>query len=446
MVESKKDKPGFRVQRECPLAIHWKDERLMDKLLVKGRKRLVGEVMISGAKNAAVAVLPAAIMAGGKSVLENLPNIEDVSCICHTIEKLGGRCIHKDKHTIEIDCSMGIDFKATFEEVQKIRASYYFLGALLARYKKAEVAMPGGCNFGKRPIDLHLKGFRALGATVEEECGFVRAYADKLVGASIYMDQVSVGATINIMLAATLAEGITTIENAAKEPHVVDTANYLNMMGANIKGAGTDVIRIKGVEKLNGAQYAIIPDQIEAGTYMIAAAITGGDVLVKNIIPKHMDSLTAKLEEMNVKLEEGDDSIRVMANQPLRSVNVKTMSYPGFPTDLQPQMAALLSICKGTSVITENVWDNRYQYMDELRKLGALVDINGRIATIEGIPHYQGATVEAPDLRAGAAMILAALAAEGTSQINGVRYIDRGYEDVEEKFNALGANIQRISE
>lgn len=416
----------------------------MEKLLVKGRKRLVGEVMISGAKNAAVAVLPAAIMAGGKSVLENLPNIEDVSCICNTIEKLGGKCIHRDKHTIEIDCSEGIDYSATFEEVQRIRASYYFLGALLARYKKAEVAMPGGCNFGKRPIDLHLKGFRALGATVEEECGFVRAYADKLVGAPIYMDQVSVGATINIMLAATMAEGVTTIENAAKEPHVVDTANYLNMMGANIKGAGTDVIRIIGVEKLKGAQYAIIPDQIEAGTYMIAAAITGGDVLVKNIIPKHMDSLTAKLVEMNVKMEEGDDSIRVMANKPLRGVNVKTMSYPGFPTDLQPQMAALLSVCNGTSIITENVWDNRYQYIEELCKLGAQVDINGRVATIQGIPHYQGAKVEATDLRAGAAMILAALAAEGTTQIDGVRYIDRGYEDVETKLSALGADIQRV--
>ncbi len=416
----------------------------MEKLLIKGKKRLVGEVMISGAKNAAVAVLPAAIMAGGKSVLENLPNIEDVSCICQTIEKLGGRCIHKDKHTIEIDCAEGIDYCATFEEVQKIRASYYFLGALLARYKKAEVAMPGGCNFGKRPIDLHLKGFRALGATVIEECGCVRAYADKLVGASIYMDQVSVGATINIMLAATMAEGITTIENAAKEPHVVDTANYLNMMGANIKGAGTDVIRIIGVKKLTGAQYTIIPDQIEAGTYMIAAAITGGDVLVKNIIPKHMDSLTAKLEEMKVKLEEGDDSIRVMACKPLRGINVKTMSYPGFPTDLQPQMAALLSICKGTSVITENVWENRYQYIEELRKLGALVEVNGRIATIQGIPQYQGTFVEATDLRAGAAMILAALAAEGTTQIAGVRYIDRGYEDVEFKLRALGANIERV--
>ena len=419
----------------------------MDKLIVQGRKRLVGEVNISGAKNAAVAVIPAAIMAEGVSVLENLPRIEDVNNLCHTIEKLGGTCTYWDNgHTLKIDCDKGTAHCATFEEVQKIRASYYFLGAMLARYKKAEVALPGGCNFGVRPIDLHLKGFRALGATVEEGNGMVRAYADRLVGTSIYMDQVSVGATINIMLAASMAEGVTTIENAAKEPHVVDTANYLNMMGANIKGAGTDVIRIKGVEKLHGAQYTIIPDQIEAGTYMIAAAITGGDVLVKNIIPKHMDSLTAKLDEMNVTIEEHDDSIRVTANRPLHCANVKTMSYPGFPTDLQPQIAALLSVCQGQSVITENVWDNRYQYIDELRKMGAQVQIDGRIARIDGIPRLTGANVSATDLRAGAAMILAALAAEGESVIDGVKYIDRGYEEVEHKFNALGADITRVSE
>lgn len=417
----------------------------MDKLIVQGRKRLVGEVNISGAKNAAVAVIPAAIMAEGVSVLENLPRIEDVNNLCHTIEKLGGTCTYLDNgHTLKIDCDKGTAHCATFEEVQKIRASYYFLGAMLARYKKAEVALPGGCNFGVRPIDLHLKGFRALGATVEEGNGMVRAYADRLVGTSIYMDQVSVGATINIMLAASMAEGVTTIENAAKEPHVVDTANYLNMMGANIKGAGTDVIRIKGVEKLHGAQYTIIPDQIEAGTYMIAAAITGGDVLVKNIIPKHMDSLTAKLDEMNVTIEEHDDSIRVTANRPLHCTNVKTMSYPGFPTDLQPQIAALLSVCQGQSVITENVWDNRYQYIDELRKMGAQVQIDGRVARIDGIPRFHGANVTATDLRAGAAMILAALAAEGESVIDGVKYIDRGYEEVEHKFNALGANITRV--
>ena len=419
----------------------------MDKLIVQGRKRLVGEVNISGAKNAAVAVIPAAIMAEGVSVLENLPRIEDVNNLCHTIEKLGGTCTYLDNgHTLKIDCDKGTAHCATFEEVQKIRASYYFLGAMLARYKKAEVALPGGCNFGVRPIDLHLKGFRALGATVEEGNGMVCAYADRLVGTSIYMDQVSVGATINIMLAASMAEGVTTIENAAKEPHVVDTANYLNMMGANIKGAGTDVIRIKGVEKLHGAQYTIIPDQIEAGTYMIAAVITGGDVLVKNIIPKHMDSLTAKLDEMNVTIEEHDDSIRVTANRPLHCANVKTMSYPGFPTDLQPQIAALLSVCQGQSVITENVWDNRYQYIDELRKMGAQVQIDGRIARIDGIPRLTGANVSATDLRAGAAMILAALAAEGESVIDGVKYIDRGYEEVEHKFNALGADITRVSE
>ncbi|MBR4015586.1 MAG: UDP-N-acetylglucosamine 1-carboxyvinyltransferase [Anaerotignum sp.] len=416
----------------------------MDKLVVNGRKRLVGEVAISGAKNAAVAVIPAAVMAKGVSVLENLPDIEDVKSLCHTIEKMGGKCKYLDKHTLEIDCSADMDYRATFEEVQKMRASYYLLGALLARYGKAEVAMPGGCNFGKRPIDLHLKGFRALGATVVEEDGMVKAYADKLVGTSIYMDQVSVGATINVMLAATMAEGVTTIENAAKEPHVVDTANYLNMMGANIKGAGTDVIRIKGVSELKGAQYTIIPDQIEAGTYMIAAAITGGDVLIKNIIPKHMDSLTAKLDEMQVKVVEGDDSIRIIADTPLKAVNVKTMSYPGFPTDLQPQIAALLAVCNGQSVLTENVWENRYQYIEELRKLGAQVHIDGRIATIDGVPHFNGAAVSATDLRAGAAMILAALAAEGETVIDGVRYIDRGYEDVEFKLQALGADIKRM--
>lgn len=419
----------------------------MEKLLVKGKKRLVGEVNISGAKNAAVAVLPATVMAGrGKSVLENLPDIEDVGCICRTIEQLGGKYRYLNRNTIEIDCSEGIDYKATFPDMERIRASYYFLGALLARYKKAEVSLPGGCNFGSRPIDLHLKGFRALGVKIVEEHGIVKATADKLVGASIYLDQASVGATINIMLLATKAQGVTTIDNAAKEPHVVDTANYLNMMGANIKGAGTDIIRITGVEELHGATYTIIPDQIEAGTYMIGAAMTGGDVLVKNIIPKHMDSLSAKLEEMNVTIVEGDDCIRVKAEQPLKAVNVKTMSYPGFPTDLQPQMATLLSVCKGTSILTENVWENRYQYMDQLKKLGANVEINGRVATIQGIEEYNGGQkVSATDLRAGAAMILAGLVAEGTTEIGGLRYIDRGYENVEEKFIGLGADIKRVN-
>ena len=417
----------------------------MDKLIVQGRKRLVGEVNISGAKNAAVAVIPAAIMAEGVSVLENLPRIEDVNNLCHTIEKLGGTCTYLDNgHTLKIDCDKGTAHCATFEEVQKIRASYYFLGAMLARYKKAEVALPGGCNFGVRPIDLHLKGFRALGATVEEGNGMVRAYADRLVGTSIYMDQVSVGATINIMLAASMAEGVTTIENAAKEPHVVDTANYLNMMGANIKGAGTDVIRIKGVEKLHGAQYTIIPDQIEAGTYMIAAAITGGDVLVKNIIPKHMDSLTAKLDEMNVTIEEHDDSIRVTANRPLHCANVKTMSYPGFPTDMQPQMTVALVLANGTSMVTESIFENRFKYVDELARMGSSIKVEGNVAVIDGVKRLTGAQVNAPDLRAGAALVIAGLAADGYTVVDEIGYIQRGYECFEEKLQGLGAMIEKV--
>lgn len=417
----------------------------MDKLVVNGRNKLKGEVFISGAKNAAVAIIPAAIMADDVSIIDNLPFIEDVSSLCNTINKIGAKSEFLDQHTLKIDGRNISNICATYEEVKRIRASYYLLGALLGRFKRAEVALPGGCNFGTRPIDLHLKGFRALGAEVFVENGVVKAYADKLVGTSIYMDQVSVGATINIMLAACLAEGKTIIENAAKEPHIVDTANFLNFMGANIKGAGTDMIRITGVERLKGAQYTIIPDQIEAGTYMISAAITGGDVLVKNIIPKHMDSLTAKLEEMNVTIEEMDDAIRVIADKPLRNVNVKTMSYPGFPTDLQPQMAALLSVCNGTNIITENVWDNRFQYIDELRRLGANINVDGRIAVIEGVDCLTGAEVTATDLRAGAAMILAGLAAKGQTTISDVKYIDRGYEEVEKKFSSLGADIKRIS-
>lgn len=416
----------------------------MDKLVVTGQRKLSGEVTISGAKNAAVAVIPAAIMADSICVIDNLPSIEDVSSLFRTINKIGAKCEFIDKHTLKIDSRNLESCCAAYEEVRRMRASYYLLGALLGRYKKAEVALPGGCNFGTRPIDLHIKGFKALGAQVEIENGIVKAHADKLTGASIYMDQVSVGATINIMLAASRAEGTTTIENAAKEPHVVDTANFLNMMGANIKGAGTDVIRIMGVKEFHGAEYTIIPDQIEAGTYMIAAAITGGNVLVKNIIPKHMDSLTAKLDEMNVVIEEGDDSIRVKAENPLKNVNVKTMSYPGFPTDLQPQIAALLSTCKGTNIITENVWDTRFQYIDELKRLGASITVEGRVAVIEGVDSLSGAEVMATDLRAGAAMILAGLAARGTTTIGGVKFIDRGYEDVEHKFLNLGADIKRV--
>ncbi len=416
----------------------------MEKLVITGGRRLNGEVFISGAKNAAVAIIPAAIMADGVCVIDNLPGIEDVASLRSTLNKMGAVCEYIDKHTLKVDSTGDITNCAAFEEVKKIRASYYLLGALLGRYKKAEVALPGGCNFGTRPIDLHLKGFRLLGADVEVTNGIVKVKAERLHGAQIYMDQVSVGATINIMLAASMAEGTTIIENCAKEPHVVDTANFLNMMGANIKGAGTDIIRIKGVEKLHGAEYTIIPDQIEAGTYMIAAAISGGDVTVRNIIPKHMDSLTAKLAEMGAAIEKQDDSIRVMANGRLHCANIKTMSYPGFPTDLQPQMTALLSVCDGISVVTENVWDNRYQYVAELKQLGAKITVESRVAMIEGVQKLTGARVAATDLRAGAAMVIAGLSAEGTTEIDNIRYIDRGYEDIENKLSALGADIKRV--
>ena len=412
----------------------------MEKLVITGGRRLNGEVFISGAKNAAVAIIPAAIMADGVCVIDNLPGIEDVASLRSTLNKMGAVCEYIDKHTLKVDSTGDITNCAAFEEVKKIRASYYLLGALLGRYKKAEVALPGGCNFGTRPIDLHLKGFRLLGADVEVTNGIVKVKAERLHGAQIYMDQVSVGATINIMLAASMAEGTTIIENCAKEPHVVDTANFLNMMGANIKGAGTDIIRIKGVEKLHGAEYTIIPDQIEAGTYIIA----GGDVTVRNIIPKHMDSLTAKLAEMGAAIEKQDDSIRVMANGRLHCANIKTMSYPGFPTDLQPQMTALLSVCDGISVVTENVWDNRYQYVAELKQLGAKITVESRVAMIEGVQKLTGARVAATDLRAGAAMVIAGLSAEGTTEIDNIRYIDRGYEDIENKLSALGADIKRV--
>ena len=418
----------------------------MDRLVVKGKKRLSGSVVISGAKNAAVAVIPAAIMADGICVIDNLPYIEDVRCLYTTLNKIGIKCTYEDKHTLKIDSVNDICTKVTFDEVRKMRASYYLLGALLARFKKAEVAMPGGCNFGTRPIDLHLKGFRALGAQVEVNGEIVCVKTEKLKGASIYMDTVSVGATINIMLAATMAEGTTTIENAAKEPHIVDVANFLNMMGAKIKGAGTDVIKIVGVEHLHGAEYTIIPDQIEAGTYMIAAAITKGRVKVQNIIPTHMDSLSAKLIEIGINIEEGDDYITVDATDAdFKATSIRTMAYPGFPTDLQPQMAALLSVCEGTSMITENVWEKRYQYIDELKKLGAKITVEGRVAIIEGVKELSGVTVEATDLRAGAAMIIAALNARGETVIGEVKYIDRGYEEVENKFLALGADIRRVS-
>ncbi len=415
----------------------------LSELCIRGGNRLVGEVTINGAKNAAVAILPAALLVDGLCEIENLPYIDDVVKIKDAMEELGAVTSFIDHHTLKVDASTLYNHEATKDYIGNIRASYYLLGALLGRFKKAEVCMPGGCNFGVRPIDQHIKGFEALGAKVIVENGMIKAYAERLVGTKIYLDVVSVGATINIMLAAVLAEGTTIIENAAKEPHVVDVANFLNMMGAEVKGAGTDVIRIKGVEKLMGGKYSTIPDQIEAGTYMIAAAITGGDVYVRNIIPEHMYSVSLKMMEMGIEIEEGDDYVRVVAPTELRATNVKTLPHPGFPTDLQPQMVALLSVANGTSTVIEGVWDNRFQYIDQLKRTGAKIKVDGRMAVVEGATKLSGAKVTATDLRAGAALVIAALRAEGETTIKNIKYIDRGYEAIEEKLTALGADITR---
>jgi len=416
----------------------------MESLLINGGNKLSGEVYAQGAKNAAVAVISAAALASDICIIDNSPNIEDIVNLTAAMNDLGVKCRHIDNNRLEIDPRSIRNHVATSESVAKIRASYYLIGVLLGKYRKAEVALPGGCNFGNRPIDQHIKGFKALGANVYVENGIVKAYADELLGANIYLDVVSVGATINIMLAASLAKGNTVIENAAKEPHVVDTANFLNMMGAKIKGAGTDTIRITGVESLNGAQYTIIPDQIEAGTYMIAAAATGGDVTVRNIIPKHMEPLTAKLVEMDCAIKSGDDYIRVIGPEKLKCANIKTGVYPGFPTDLQPQMVALLSVAHGTSLVTENIWESRFQYVDELKRLSCNIKVEGKVAVIEGPGNLTGAEAFATDLRAGASLIIAALAAEGRTIIGDVRFIDRGYEDIVGKFSALGADIARL--
>jgi UDP-N-acetylglucosamine 1-carboxyvinyltransferase len=418
----------------------------MEQLVIRGQRRLKGEIPISGAKNAVVAIIPAAIMSKGVSIIENLPCIEDVTSLVNTLNSLGAVCEFIDEQTLKIDATGVNSWEATGESVRKIRASYYLMGALLGRFKQAVVATPGGCNFGSRPINLHIKGFRAMGAEVTEEQNgeVIRLKAERLHGANIFLDTASVGATINLMIAAARAEGVTVIENAAKEPHIVDTANFLNMMGAKIRGAGTDVIRIQGVEQLNSAQYMIIPDQIEAGTYMIAAAICGGDVTIKNIIPKHMDSLSAKLEEMGCHIVEGDDYIEVISDGNLKAVNVKTMTYPGFPTDLQPQMSALLSKAKGVSTLTENVWENRFQYVNQLRRLGCDISIDGRVATINGVDSFVGNEVNATDLRAGAALVIAGLAAKGETRIGNVKYIDRGYEKIEFKLRSIGADIERV--
>ncbi len=419
----------------------------MECFEIKGQKKLKGVVSISGAKNAAVAIIPAAIVAEGVSVIENLPDIEDVACLMKTLNALGAKCTLSDESTLIIDARKVKSYIANDESVRKIRASYYLMGALLGRFGHAEVALPGGCNFGERPIDQHLKGFRMMGARIDTSDDRVIKLDvnGRLHGANIYLDVASVGATINIMIAACRAKGRTVIENAAKEPHIVDTANFLNMLGANIKGAGTDVIRIQGADRLHGGEYTIIPDQIEAGTYMICGAVTGGDITVKNLIPKHMDSLTAKLEEIGCRIIEGDDYIRVISDGRLYPTNVKTMVYPGFPTDLQPQITALLSIAEGRSKVIENVWETRYQYIAELKKFGAKIEVKGREAVIDGVKELTGADVSATDLRAGAAMIIAALAAKGVSTIYNIRFIDRGYANIESKLCMLGADIKRVA-
>ncbi|MCH5188200.1 MAG: UDP-N-acetylglucosamine 1-carboxyvinyltransferase [Oscillospiraceae bacterium] len=417
----------------------------MEKFEIIGGKPLYGEISVCGAKNAAVAIIPAALLVDGVCRIENIPDIKDVKLIIQMLRHLGANVEHIDETTISIDATNLTTHIAAYDMASRMRASYYLLGALLGRLGKAEVALPGGCNFGVRPINLHEKGFRALGATVNTVRGQVIATAEELRGNTIYLDTASVGATINIMLAAVLAKGRTVIENAAREPHIVDVANFLNTMGANVRGAGTEVIRITGVERLRGGSYSIIPDQIEAGTFMLAAAAAGGNVLVKNIIPKHMESIVSKLEEMGVKVTEYDDSIRIEREGEIHGVRIKTNYYPGFPTDMQPQMVVLMTTATGTSIMTEDVWDNRFQYIGELQRMGADIRVEGKSAIING-GRLSGAPIKATDLRAGAAMIIAGLAAEGKTVINDTHYIDRGYSCIEDRLRSIGADIERIYE
>ena len=417
----------------------------MEKYVISGGVSLKGEVEISGAKNAAVAIIPATILSDGPCVIENIPSISDVSMIIRILYEMGAQVRMINKSTIEIDTTRITNPVVPYEMVRHMRAASYLLGALLGKFKNARVAMPGGCDFGVRPIDQHLKGFKSLGADYEIDHGMIDVHAESLIGSQIYFDMVTVGATINVMLAAVRAEGLTIIENAAKEPHIVDLANFLNSMGADIMGAGTDVIKIRGVSHLKGATYSIIPDQIEAGTYMAAAVATKGDILVKNVIPKHLESITAKLEKIGAEIEEFDDSIRVSMHGDIQKSSVKTMPHPGFPTDMQPQVTALLTLAEGTSIVTEGVWDNRFRYVDELRRMGADISVDGKVAVVEGTGHLTGAPVKATDLRAGAALIIAALAADGTTEIEDIYHIERGYEDIEKKLRNLGANIKKIS-
>ncbi len=416
----------------------------MEQYIIKGGHPLVGEVEIGGAKNAALAILAAGIMTDDTVRIDNLPDVNDINVLLNAIEGIGASVHRVDRHTVTINGRGIKDFSIEYDYIKKIRASYYLLGALLGKYKHAEVALPGGCNIGSRPIDQHLKGFRALGADVDIEHGKIIAESDRLVGKHIYFDVVSVGATINVMMAATMADGLTIMENVAKEPHVVDVANFLNSMGANIRGAGTDVIKIRGVKSLHGTDYSVIPDQIEAGTFMFAAAATRGDVTVLNVIPKHLEATIAKLLEIGCEVEEFDDAVRVVSKGGLRSTHVKTLPYPGFPTDMQPQIGVTLALCKGTSTITESIFENRFKYLDELARMGGSVKIEGNSATIEGVKEFSGARVSAPDLRAGAALCIAGLAAEGITIVDDIVYIQRGYERFDEKLRSIGAVMEMV--
>ncbi|RGZ00105.1 UDP-N-acetylglucosamine 1-carboxyvinyltransferase [Clostridium sp. AM58-1XD] len=416
----------------------------MEQYIMKGGNPLVGEVTIGGAKNAALGILAAAIMTDEDVLIDNLPNVRDINVLLEAIQEIGAHVERIDAHTVRINASQIKEVSVDDEFIRKIRASYYFIGALLGKYKSAEVPLPGGCNIGSRPIDQHLKGFRALGAKVDVVGGAVVAHAIDLVGSHIYLDVVSVGATINIMMAAALAEGTTILENVAKEPHVVDVANFLNSMGASIKGAGTDIIRIKGVSHLHGTEYSIIPDQIEAGTFMCAAAVTRGDVMVRNVIPKHLEAISAKLLEVGCEVIEFDDAVRVVGKPKQHPTNIKTLPYPGFPTDMQPQMAVTLALANGTSIVTESIFENRFKYVDELARMGSNIKVEGNVAVIDGVKGLSGAQVEAPDLRAGAALVIAGLAAEGYTVVDEIGYIQRGYECFEEKLQGLGAMIEKV--
>ena len=416
----------------------------MEQYVVEGGNPLVGEVEIGGAKNAALAILAASVMTDETVLIENMPDVRDTNILLQAMQSIGVIVDRVDPHTVKVNASHIHDLVIEDDFIKKIRASYYLLGALLGKYNKAEVALPGGCNIGSRPIDQHIKGFKALGADVRIEHGLIITEAPNLKGSHVYMDVVSVGATINVMMAAAMADGMTIIENAAKEPHVVDLANFLNSMGANIKGAGTDVIRIRGVQKLHKTEYAIIPDQIEAGTFMFAAAATQGDVTVKNVIPKNLESISAKLMEIGCEVEESDDAVRVVASRPLTHTHVKTLPYPGFPTDMQPQITVALGLSQGTSIVTESIFENRFKYVDELTRMGASIKVEGNTAIIDGVARYTGASITAPDLRAGAALVIAALAADGVSTVDDIRYIERGYENFPEKLRGLGAQIEKV--